>query len=93
MTATQMTIADFAPNSIWFTSAQYPLGTEVEFAGIVDDETGETCSMEPGDIEGAIPFGFDLEGTVNEAGEWEWDNRGSPIDWHGNSVRDIKGFR
>lgn len=91
-TTTKMTLANFSPNSVWFTSAQYPLGTEIVFVGIVDDETGETYDMEPGDMDAAIPFDWDLEGSVNEAGEWCWDNGGTPRDWHGNSVRSIKAF-
>lgn len=89
---TKITLADFSPNSVWFTSDQYRGGTEVKFVGILDDETGETYDMEPGDISGAIPFDFDLEGSVSEAGEWEWDAIGTPRDWHGNSIRSIKGF-
>lgn len=88
-----ISLADFGADSVWFVSVGIPTGVMVEFTGIVDDETGETYNMEPHDRDNAIPFGWDLEGTVNDAGEWCWDGEGIAHDWNRNTVTAIKAFR
>jgi hypothetical protein len=88
-----MTLAEFSPSSVWFTSVGIPMGVEVRFTNVIDDETGETYDLDPHDAQSAIPFEWDLEGYVNEAGEWAWDGEGNPTDWNRNTVLAIKAFR
>lgn len=88
-----MTLSEFSPSSVWFTSIGIPAGHMIDFYGIEDEENGGTYDMDPYDIQNAIPFEWDLEGTVNESGEWCWDGEGNPSDWNRNTVLAIKAFR
>lgn len=86
-------LADFNPSSVWFASIGIPTGIEVKFTGIEDEETGETYDLDPADIESALPFDWNLDGTVGEDGDWEWDGEGSPTDWNRNTVTRITASR
>jgi hypothetical protein len=88
-----ITLLDFGPSMVWFTSIWIPAGIEVRLTGIIDDDTGEVYDLDPYDADSAIPFNWELEGNVNEAGEWEWNGQGNPQDWNRNTVTRIKAFR
>ena len=90
-TQTKVTLADFGPKSVWFASTGIPAGTEVKFFGMVEDDgEGEPYDLsDVRDMENSIPFGWDLEGTVN-GDEWVWDGEGDPCDWNRNTVTMIK---
>ncbi len=92
-TATKISLADFEPTSVWFVSIGIPMGEEIDLVHGIDEETGQTYDMDPYDAHNSLPFEWDLEGTVNEHGEWCWDGEGSRNDWNRNSVTNIKAFR
>lgn len=92
-TTIKTTLADFAPDSVWFVSVGIPMGETVDLTSIENPDTGEMEPLDPYDAEQAIPFGWSLEGVINEHGEWCWDGEGNPRDWGRNTVTAIKAFR
>jgi hypothetical protein len=87
-----VTLGDFNPTSVWFTSVYIPQGMDIDLVYGEHPETGEAYLIELWDRKEMIPFGWDLKGTVRGL-EWEWDGDGSPCDWNGSSVLRIKAFR
>lgn len=92
-TETKVTLGDFGADSVWFVSVGIPMGETVDLVNGEDPDTGEKYALEPCDIDRMVPFGWDLEGAVNEHGEWCWDGKGDPRDWNRNTVTAIKAFR
>jgi hypothetical protein len=90
--AIKMSLDEFGPDRVWFTSIGIPGGLTVHFTGLIDEESGESYDLDPSDIRDCIPFDWSLEGTVT-AGEWCWDGRGNPRDWNRNTITRIVAFR
>lgn len=89
----KMTLADFGPDSVWFTSVGIPTGVTIDLAHGVDEETGEPYEIDPYDASQSLPFEWDLEGTIDDDGDWNWDGQGPCHDWNRNSVTAISASR
>lgn len=91
-TTTKTTLADFGPDSVWFTSIGIPAGIDIDLTEVEDPDTGQFVPMDPYDVETAIPFKWSLEGTVEEFDGfdiWTWDGEGHPTDWNRCTVTAI----
>jgi hypothetical protein len=82
-TATKTTLADFGPASIWYTSVGRPTGETIDMTEVDD----------PRDAENMVPFEWDIEGTIDEDGEWAWDGKGNPTDFGNNTIYAIRAFK
>lgn len=93
MDATKMTLSDYNPDHVWYTSVGTPTGIDVDLVEDEDPYTGERYEIDPADVEGMVPFSWDLEGTVDERGRWQWDGEGDPRDSRWNTVTRITAYR
>jgi hypothetical protein len=93
-TTQKISLSDFGPSSVWFVSIGYPTGTTIKLWWDGDDtESGQREPMDPYDQASALPFGWDLLGTVDESGDWQWDGLGDPCDERRNTVTTITASR
>lgn len=95
MHAAKTTLADFSPDSIWFTSLGSPTGTTITINGKITDDMGESWVIE--DEWSGVPESInadELTGFVNAAGDmWNWDGYGNPCDWNANTIRSLAARR
>lgn len=84
------TLAECCPETVWYASYGQPAGDRIEPN---PDDQDEPLHL-PGDCYGgdSSPW-WDLSGQIAPDGRWEWDGRGDPRDYQGNTVTKIVAWR
>lgn len=92
-TTTKVTLGEFGPASVWYTSIGVPAGSTVDlFWEGEDTEDGERQFMDPFDVQNCLGDWLDLSGTVDADGRWQWDGEGDPRDANRNTVTALVAY-
>ena len=93
---TTVTLAEFNPSYVWYTSHGAPAGQSIDLLHGEDENTGETYDLPPGESDDLLPAEWwDLEGTVSADGKlWQWDGKHADPenrarDWRQNTLTDL----
>ena len=88
-----LTLGEFAPHSVWYSSVGSPAGDTLECYWTADETGGEIEHIPPTDPSYPLPEGWlELSGEIDADGRWCWDGQGDPRDLGRNTVLSLVAY-